>query len=92
MMATMPAPPASTSTSLGQRLAARARDRWPALTQVSVRIRGQIAYITGHLPGGETLPLCRLRYGGSASSWGRYVPGHSGVTAYVNGAAFTPRT
>lgn len=70
MMRTMPAPPASTKTSLGQRLATRARDRWPALASVSVRFRGQFAYITGQLPNGQTLPLCRLRYGGSASSWG----------------------
>jgi hypothetical protein len=66
----MAAPPASTKTSLGQRLSARARERWPALTGVSVRFRGQFAYISGHLPSGETLPLCRLRYAGSASSWG----------------------
>jgi hypothetical protein len=29
-----------------------------------------VAYITSQLHGGETLPLGRLRYGGSASSWG----------------------
>jgi hypothetical protein len=40
------------------------------LTRVEVRFRGQFAYIDGHLPNGEILPLCRLRYGGSASSWG----------------------
>ena len=51
-------------------LNARARDRWPALDRVSVRFRGQFAYIDGHLPDGEVMPLCRLRYGGSASSWG----------------------
>jgi hypothetical protein len=64
------APPPSTKTSLGQRLAARAAERWPALTKVEVRFRGQFAYVHGHLPDGEVLPLCRLRYGGSASSWG----------------------
>jgi hypothetical protein len=66
----MPTPPASTRTSLGQRLNARARDRWPALSRVQVRFRGRFAYIDGVLPNGETLPLCRLRYGGSASRWG----------------------
>jgi hypothetical protein len=66
----MPIPPASTKTSLGQRLNARARDRWPALATVQVRFRGQFAYIDGQLPDGEVLPLCRLRYGGSASRWG----------------------
>jgi hypothetical protein len=66
----MPAPPASTKTSLGQRLSARARDRWPALSKVGVRFRGQFAYVDGHMADGEVLPLCRLRYGGSASRWG----------------------
>ena len=66
----MASPPASTKTSLGQRLRERARTRWPQLTSVDVRFRGQFAYVTGRLPDDETLPLCRLRYGGSASSWG----------------------
>ena len=66
----MPSPPASTKTSLGQRLTARARDRWPALAGVEVRFRGRFAYVSGQLPDGDALPLCRLRYGGSASSWG----------------------
>lgn len=66
----MATPPASTKTSLGQRLSERARSRWPALTRVTVRFRAQFAYIDAHLPDGEVLPLCRLRYGGSASSWG----------------------
>jgi len=63
-------PPTSTKTSLGQRLSQQARDRWPALTRVEVRFRGQFAYVDGHLPDGDVLPLCRLRYGGSASIWG----------------------
>ena len=62
--------PESTKGSLQSRLSARARDRWPALTHVTVRYRGGFAYVTGHLPGDEELPLCRLRYGGSASMWG----------------------
>jgi hypothetical protein len=66
----MPTPPASTRTSLGQRLNAHARDRWPALARVQVRFRSQFAYISGQLPDGEVLPLCRLRYGGSAHTWG----------------------
>ena len=66
----MPTPPASTKTSLGQRLNARARERWPALDRVNVRFRGQFAYVDGVLPDGEQMPLCRLRYGGSASRWG----------------------
>jgi hypothetical protein len=66
----VPTPPASTKTSLGQRLSARARNRWPGLATVSVRFRGRFAYVDGLLPDGELLRLCRLRYGGSASSWG----------------------
>jgi len=66
----MPAPPASTKTSLAQRLRAHARTRWPQLATVEVRFRSQFAYVSGHLPDGQTLPLCRLRYGGSASTWG----------------------
>jgi hypothetical protein len=66
----MPTPPASTKTSLGQRLTTHARRRWPALAGVEVRFRGQFAYLSGQLPDGHVLPLCRLRYGGSASRWG----------------------
>src|SRR3954453_5004550 len=64
----MATPPASTKTSLGQKLNTHARDRWPALTHVDVRFRGQFAYVDGRLPDGEVLPLCRLRYGGSAAA------------------------
>ena len=66
----MPIPPASTKTSLGQRLNAHARERWPALDRVEVHFRGQFAYVSARLPDGEELPLFRLRYGGSASRWG----------------------
>jgi hypothetical protein len=66
----MSSPPASTKTSLGQRLSNRARQRWPALDRVNVRFRGAFAYVDAHLPDGEIMPLCRLRYGGSASIWG----------------------
>jgi hypothetical protein len=66
----MASPPASTKTSLGQKLRARARERWPQLASVEVRFHGKYAYISGQLPDGTTLPLCRLRYAGSASTWG----------------------
>jgi hypothetical protein len=62
--------PDSTKTSLGQRLHARARERWPQLTEIHIRHRGPFAYITGELPDGTTLPLFRLRYSGSATTWG----------------------
>ncbi len=64
-------PPESTKTSLRQRLHAHARTRWPQLLDLHLRHRGGFAYISAQLPGDdEPLPLCRLRYLGSASSWG----------------------
>jgi hypothetical protein len=62
--------PESTKTSLGQRLRARQRERWPVLAGVQVWFRGRFAYVDGELEGGELLALCRLRYAGSASLWG----------------------
>jgi hypothetical protein len=63
--------PASTRTSLAQRLEQRRRERWPGLTRVSVRARGNFAYVVGTTADDdEELPLCRLRYAGSASRWG----------------------
>jgi hypothetical protein len=64
------APPASTKTSLQQRLSARARAHCPQLSSIEVRFRGAFAYATGQLPDGDPLPLIRLRYGGSATRWG----------------------
>jgi hypothetical protein len=69
-MTDMAVPPASTKTSLQQRLSAHARTRWPQLARLTTRFRGTFAYVDGHLPDGETLPLMRLRYGGSANRWG----------------------
>ena len=66
----MVARPASTKTSLQQRLNTRARERWPQLAQLDVRFRGAFAYVTGTTSDGEHLPLMRLRYGGSATMWG----------------------
>ena len=69
-MTLMAAPPASTKTSLQQRLSAHARAQWPPLAGVSVRFRGAFAYVDGQLPDGDTVALMRLRYGGSAARWG----------------------
>jgi hypothetical protein len=66
----MATPPTSTKTSLGQRLTAHARAHWPQLSRVEVRFRGAFAYIDGRLDNDDVIPLCRLRYGGSASRWG----------------------
>jgi hypothetical protein len=66
----MARPPESTKTSLRQRLAAGASERWPQLSGITVRWHGEFAYVAGQLPGGTTLPLLRLRYAGSAATWG----------------------
>ena len=66
----MAAPPTSTKTSLQQRLSARARERWPQLAGVDVRFRDAFAYVTANMPDGDSMPLMRLRYGGSAHRWG----------------------
>jgi hypothetical protein len=55
---------------LAQRLEQRRRERWPSLTRLSVRVRGNFAYVAGTIAADDELPLCRLRYGGSASRWG----------------------
>ena len=66
----MAKPPESTKTSLRQRLLAHARDRWPQLSDLQIRYHGQFAYVTGVLHDGTEIPLLRLRYGGSAHTWG----------------------
>ncbi len=66
----MKAPPASTKTGLTQRLNHHARVRWPELAGVEVRFRANFAYIDGSCADGTVLKLCRLRYGGSARTWG----------------------
>ena len=66
----MPAIPESTRSSPILRLLDHAEHKWPQLKKVQARYRGSSAYITGVLPGGEQIPLCRLRYGGSAHSFG----------------------
>jgi hypothetical protein len=60
--------PESTKISVRQRLTARARDRWPQITELHVRHRGVFTYVEATAEAG-TLPLCRLRYVGSAHDW-----------------------
>jgi hypothetical protein len=62
--------PSSTKVSPGSRLRDHAREHWPDLADVKVRSRADLAYVDGEISGGPTVPPCRLRYGGSASSWG----------------------
>jgi len=69
-MGHMPAIPESTRDSITWRLILHAQQNWPQLDKVQVTCRGVFAYAAGVLPSGETLPLFRLRYGGSAHSFG----------------------
>jgi len=66
----MPAIPESTRSSIIVRLLDHAEKNWPQLAKVRARYHGSFAYITGVLRDGEQIPLCRLRYGGSAHSFG----------------------
>ena len=66
----MPAIPESTRSSIILRLLDHAEQNWPQLAKVRARYHGSFAYITGVLRDGEQIPLFRLRYGGSAHSFG----------------------
>ena len=66
----MPAIPESTRSSILLRLLDHTEKHWPQLAKVQARYHGSFAYITGVLPGGDQIPLFRLRYGGSAHSFG----------------------
>jgi hypothetical protein len=70
MMGPMPAIPESTRSSITVRLLDHAGTSWPQLAKVRVRYHGSFACITGVLRDGEQIPLFRLRYGGSAHSFG----------------------
>src|SRR5262249_7117203 len=64
----MAAIPEPTKNSLTYRLHAHAKHTWPQLADLQVRYRANLAYITGVLPAGTQLPLCRRRSGASAHS------------------------
>ena len=57
-------------SSIILRLLDHAEHNWPQLTNVQAGYHSSFAYITGVLPGSEQIPLFRLRYGGSARSFG----------------------
>ncbi len=66
----MPVPPARLKTYLAGHLDFHASTRWPQLEEITITWRGGYGYVTAHLPCGEQLPLCRLRYLGSDTDWG----------------------
>jgi hypothetical protein len=70
MMGHMAAIPDSTRRSITVRLLDHAEKNWPQLAKVRARYHGSFAYITGVLRDGSQIPLFRLRYGGSAHSFG----------------------
>jgi hypothetical protein len=70
----VPTIPASTKTSLAQRLWLHAKENWPQLSRVDVRYHGQFAYVEGELADSSRLPLMRLRYSGSAHYGGLAIP------------------
>src|SRR5271167_3921200 len=70
MMGHMPAIPESTRSSITLRLLDHTEHNWPQLAKVRARYHGSFAYITGVLRDGQQIPLFRLRYGGSAHSFG----------------------
>jgi hypothetical protein len=76
-MGPMPAIPESTRSSLTLRLLAHARENWPKLENLQVTSRAGFAYVTAALPGEEPQPLFRLRYGGSAHSFGFALYSHA---------------
>jgi hypothetical protein len=59
----------SVKTTLTQRLETHRAVRWPQLTSVDVRYRGEYAYLDAN-EDGDVWPLCRLRYTGSTDRWG----------------------
>jgi hypothetical protein len=57
----MPKPPESTKNSLRWKLREHAANRWPQLTAISTRFRGQFVYVYAALPHQTVMPLMRLR-------------------------------
>jgi len=66
----VPVPPQQVKTTVTGHLDFHASQRWPQLEEITLSWRGSFGYVTGHLPGGEELPLCRLRYLGLADQRG----------------------
>jgi hypothetical protein len=73
----MPAIPDSTRSSVTLRVLLHAKEHWPQLRELQVTCRGSFAYVTAALPGDSPQPLLRLRYGGSAHSFGFALYSHA---------------
>jgi hypothetical protein len=64
----MARPTDSVKITLSHRLEKHRAARWPQLTGLRVRFRGEYAYIDAD-EDGDIWPLCRLRYTGTADQW-----------------------
>ena len=66
--------PDAARVALEQRLHTRHTGRWPGLRTLTVRYRGDFAYLdatfTDEDDDAEPYPLCRLRYTGQPDLWG----------------------
>jgi len=89
-MGHVPAIPESTRDSITWRLILHAEKDWPQLDKVQVTCRGAFAYAAGVLPGGQVIPLFRLRYGGSAHSFGFAI--YSATHDRYEDASYSPAT
>ena len=76
-MGNVPAIPESTRSSITLRILLHAKQHWPILENLQVTCRNGFAYAAATLPGGEPQPLFRLRYGGSAHSFGFALYSHA---------------
>jgi hypothetical protein len=77
MMGNVPAIPESTRSSITLRILLHAKEHWTRLENLQVTCRNGFAYAAAALPGGEPQPLFRLRYGGSAHSFGFALYSHA---------------
>lgn len=63
--------PELTKMAVSDKLVDHAAQHWPQLSQLTVRFRGNLAYVTTTLPdNSEPSPLCRLRWTGQPDQWG----------------------
>ena len=60
--------PDTVKAALADRLETHRMTRWPQLTRLVTRFRGDHAYIDAD-EDGDIWPLCRLRYTGTADRW-----------------------
>ena len=62
--------PDNTRRLLAARLDTHRKHRWPTLTELSLRYRGDFVYLTTTDLTGDPMPLCRLTYRKNTEYWG----------------------